>query len=133
MFELDHSQCHKRFSKDAHVVKIFNLTHGGTVPFVRSIKVNPDSLGPFDHPNKLKVGEMAHHAFTADDPPPKCKPDMAKFDCYEEAKMHDIGIKDLRKALKEKNLPTDGNVSDLRRRYKNQKPPMPIKHKHAKF
>ena len=69
--ELDHSQSHKRFSEDAHVVNNFNLNPGGAITIVRYMSVTKDWLGPFHHNNKLKVGDTCHHVFNCNDCPPK--------------------------------------------------------------
>ena len=49
IFELDHSQCYKRFMKNAHIVKHFNLGPGGSVPIVRNVCAGKDSIGPYFH------------------------------------------------------------------------------------
>lgn len=76
VYELDHSQAHKKFSEDTHVVKHFNLHPGGSVPFVRSLEVSTDSVGPYYHEHILKPGDIMHHTFSNLDPPPRSKPTM---------------------------------------------------------
>jgi len=104
VFELDHSQAHKRFADDAHVPKNFNMHPGGAVPFVRNIIVGQDSVGPYQHEDRIYPGSIIHHTFSPNDKAPKSKPNMPQFDTYDKAKDHDIPAKELRIKLKEANL-----------------------------
>jgi len=133
VFEFDHSQYHKRFDDNIHIVKYFNLNPGGAVLFVRSIVVNPNSLGIYNHLSKVKPNKMMHHTFGINDPPPKSKPDMPKFDYYENPKIYDISTKELKLELKKANLETSSNVSNLHHRYKNATLPIPTKKKYGKL
>ena len=49
VFELDHSQAHKRFADNARIIKHFNLKPSGSTPFVRDIAVASAYLGPCDY------------------------------------------------------------------------------------
>jgi len=133
IFELDHSQCHKRFMKNAHVVKHFNLGPGGSVPIVRDICVGKDSIGPYHHQDMWTPGEIVSHVYNDSDNAPIYNKNMPKYDTHDIEKYHDIGIKDLRDSLKNRGLDTTGNVADIRRRCKNCSPPIPTKKKYKKL
>ena len=73
-----------------------------------------------------------HHIFSIDDPPPKGKENLSKFDRYDKEKDHNIRIKDLKEALKQHSLSADGSIHDTRKRCKNYKPPISTKKKYYK-
>ena len=125
--ELDHSQTHKKFSDDARAVKHFNLHLGRAVPFAHNIAVSADSVGPYDYDEVLKPGDMMHHAHSINDPPPKSRPTVPKFDWFEPPKFHDLTAKELKNELKKTNLSTEGKLSDLRKRCKESKSPIETK------
>lgn len=133
IFELDHSQCHKRFMKNAHVVKHFNLGPSGSVPIVRDVCAGKDSIGPCHHQDMWAPGEIVSHVYDDSDNAPTCNKNMPKHDAHDIKKHHDIGIKDLRDSLKNRGLGAAGNAADARRRCENCSPPMPTKKKHKKL
>ena len=80
IFELDHSQCHKRHAKNGHVVKYFNLGPGRSVPIVHDVCVGNDSIGPCRHENTRQPGQMASHAFDESHNPHMHDKKMPKHD-----------------------------------------------------
>jgi len=99
VYELDHSQAYKRFAENAYIIKNFNLKPGGSVAFVRNIPVVAESLGPFCHDRKLKVGDICHHMYYPTNLPPKGNESMEKYDAMEDPEFHMRGIKELKEEL----------------------------------
>ena len=133
VFELDHSQAYKRFADDAHIIKHFNLKPGSSAPFVRDVTVTSDSLGPHDHESKLKDGDVLKHECLPADPPTKGCESMHQNDRFHKPKNHDKTAKEFRECLKDRNLSTEGNVSDLSKLCKNANPPIATKKLHGKL
>lgn len=80
MFELDHSQAHKRFTEYFQIAKNLNLNPGGAIPAARYMHVAKDSLSPFHYNDKFKVGDACYHEFTWNYSPPKGNENMPKYD-----------------------------------------------------
>ena len=86
VFELDHSQAHKRHAENTHVIKNFNLNPGGEVPFVRDFIVGNDSLGKHAHDQKVSTDRVVMHKHLPTDLPPKGSEYMPKHDTIDEPK-----------------------------------------------
>ena len=78
VFEIDHSQAHKRFADDAHVKKKFNLHPDRAMPFARSIVIVEDSAVLHEHDDGVCPGRITHHEFGPNDSPPKIKTTFSK-------------------------------------------------------
>ena len=71
MFLFDHSNGHDRLSPDALSPTLIRKEFGGKQPFMRSsIIKDPSYLGPFQHNNILKVGDIQTMKFAEDDTGP---------------------------------------------------------------
>ena len=71
LFLFDHSNGHDRAAPDALKAELIRKNYGGKQPQMRhSIIDNETYLGPYNHTNKLKVGQIQHMNFTQTDDGP---------------------------------------------------------------
>ena len=82
VFELNHSQAHKRYTPDTFLGNNMNLSPGGAVPFIWDIIIGPepDKISSYNILNKLKCGDVDIHKFVLTDNPPKLNPCLPKED-----------------------------------------------------
>ena len=132
VFELGHSQAHKRYAENEYAIKSFNLDPGGAILFVRDTIVGNDSLGKNEHDQTFSLDSVIMHKHLPVDPAPKESESMPKHDTIENLKIHNRSIKDLRNDLKGMNLSTKGNITDMRDRCNKSNPPIKTKEKIGK-
>ena len=129
VFEVDHSQAHAKQLPNGLYPKNFNHGFGGKKPVVRPTKIKEADgyLGTFDHPGKLKPGDVELHYFLPTDPPPRCNPTAPPYDVAQPGKTETtpVLLADLQKQLRDRGLNSDGRLPDVQARCKAADPPIP--------
>ena len=136
LFLFDHSNGHDRLSPDALSASAIRKGFGGSQPFMKNSVIEDESyLGPFDHPTKLKVGDIQTMSFSIDDPGPFYLSDEERkkqmFDKILGSKERKMNKPDLIKALKEHGVSNPkGTRKKLRKLCKKKQIAYPPYHRY---
>ena len=117
-FELDHSSGHNAERIDGLSTTSINLSWGGKQRKMRDSILSDNDIGLLKHARVLNVGETQSMVFTDTDLPPIFDPDAPKFDQLVPGTQvtRNLIAVELREALEEKGLNTDGKVGQLKQR-----------------